>query len=166
MKSFYDYFAESSESCGVPAPKTIFAGLTGAAAFLAACIKAAENFKIGIPGVVTGTMTVRMLFQYIGFTAARGATAAAAGEVLVAVGGCTAAWCLGVWTGALVYATSQSIAPNDLGMGGFFEWYYDVPEKEREYQQMQARLAQMKKDRIAKEVADQARQAGIAIKSF
>jgi len=163
--TFYDYFKESSESCGVPAPPNLFGGFASATSLLAACLKVVENFSFKAACGAKAAMTVKDLFAYLRLSSAgAGVTLSAVSEILVAVGGCTAAYVLGVWIGALSYAAGKCFEDVDFAPSrGFWEWWYDVPAKDREYAQNQARLATMKRHQAVDELIARAQRTGIQI---
>ncbi len=90
-KSFYEYFKESMNSLGLPAPASIFENVTLAAA----SIKVMEEVikRLGASATAAEILT------------ATGTTLAA--DVAVAVTGISAAFYLGACIGALIYATSS-----------------------------------------------------------
>ena len=167
-KTWYDYFKESCDSCGAPAPTTFFGGFDGAVSFLSACLTALRTFawKGG------ATMTVGEMFSYLGVagTAGTGLAAGAAAELMIAYQAAKASWMVGVWVGAVAYATGQCGGQRDIpgvtsGMRKGWEWWYGVPEKEAEYARLQARLKAMKADKAVAQIQQQEASQGISVRN-
>jgi hypothetical protein len=117
-KTFYEYFKESMDSMGLPAPASLFGTLTTATASV--------NAIVGAVAKVGTTATLSELLTSVGVLktgAAAAAKVGAAGELAAAVAGVTAAFYAGACLGALLYATQMSLgldpfasnAPADIG---------------------------------------------------
>lgn len=91
-KTFYEYFKESMDSLGLPAPDSLFNSMAAATATISAMSTAIKSLGAGATAAeIVGTAT--------------GATLAV--DVAVALAGVTAAFYLGACIGALVYATQK-----------------------------------------------------------
>jgi hypothetical protein len=117
-KTFYAYFKEAMGSMGLPAPESLFGTLAAATATVKAIVDAVA--KLGTAA------TLAELWTSVGVLTKAGATAGkvvAAGELVVAAAGVTAAFYAGACLGALLYATQISLgldplasnAPTDIG---------------------------------------------------
>ena len=95
--SFYDYFKESMDSLGLPAPTSLFNTLQTATANISAML--ATITKLGKSATIVeviGTATGKAL----------------AVDVIAALAGVTAAFYVGACVGALAYASGQFLRDN------------------------------------------------------
>lgn len=95
--SFYDYFKESMDSLGLPAPTSLFNTLQTATANISAML--ATITKLGKSATIVeviGTSTGKVL----------------ALDVIAALAGVTAAFYVGACVGALAYASGQFLRDN------------------------------------------------------
>ena len=95
--SFYDYFKESMDSLGLPAPTSLFNTLQTATANISAML--ATITKLGKSATIVeviGTATGKTL----------------ALDVIAALAGVTAAFYVGACVGALAYASGQFLRDN------------------------------------------------------
>jgi hypothetical protein len=96
QKTFYEYFKESMDSMGLPAPDTLFNSVAAATGTIATILGVVEKFG-------TAATVAELVLA-----APKGVLSVAfAGEALLVVGGVTASFYAGACIGALAYATGQ-----------------------------------------------------------